>query len=295
MTGDSGNAQFDFLDLVSVLRARWLLIGCFMLAFTAAAVAYVLLARPVYRSTVVMISASADRSNLGGALASTLGALGGLGSLAGLNIGNDAAVEEALAVMRSRSFGESFIKDMNLMPRLFAEDWNDQRQAWNLEAGKEPTLAKAFRFFDRDVRSILQDRRTGLTSLHVDWYDPDEAAAWANELARRLNSEMRQRAIGNANLSIEFLQAQLPEADNIESRTAISRLLEAQIKQRMLATVTEDYAFRIVDGALPADRARPLRPQRGPILLGAPFAGFLLGALVALALHFLRRPSHAST
>jgi uncharacterized protein involved in exopolysaccharide biosynthesis len=281
--------EFDFLDLLDLLRARWLLIAGFVLAVCVLAIGYVVFARPVYRSTVVLISTSSERNGLGGALASTLGSLGGLGTLAGLNIGNDSSVEEALAVLRSRRFGESFINDFNLMPRFFAPDWDEQRKVWTTRADRQPTPAQAFIYFDRRVRSVNHDKRTGLTSLHIDWYDPDEAATWANEIAKRLNTEMRQRAIKNATASIAFLQGPLPEADNLESRAAVSRLLEAQIKQRMLATVTEDYAFRIVDGAMPADRTRPLRPPRLTILGAAPFIGLVLGVLAALALNFLRR------
>jgi polysaccharide biosynthesis/export protein len=135
LSGVDDSAEFDLLDLISVLRARWLLIAGFVLAISAAAIAYALLARPVYRSTLVMISASAERSSLGGALASTLGSLGGLGSLAGLNIGNDAAVEEALAVLRSRRFGESFINDLDLMPRFFASEWDAEHQKLRLQSG----------------------------------------------------------------------------------------------------------------------------------------------------------------
>lgn len=285
----SEKAEFDLLDLIALLRARWGLIAGFVVLTCLAALAYVLLARPVYRSTVVMISVSSERSTLGGALSSTLGSLGGLGALAGLNIGGDSAVEEALAVLRSRSFGETFIKDLDLMPRFFPKDWDAEKKQWKSAPGKEPTLAKGFEYFNKRVRSVNQDKRTGLTSLNVDWQDAGEAATWANELASRLNSEMRRRALANSKASIDFLQAALPEAGDVESRSALSRLMEAQIKQRMLATVTEDYAFRIVDRALPADLSRPFKPRRVPILLAAPFLGFAAGAFAVLALHFLRR------
>lgn len=284
----SERAEFDLLDLIALFRARWRWIAGFVALTCIAALAYVLLAKPVYRSTVVMISVSSERSSLGGALASTLGSLGGLGSLAGLNIGGDSAVEEALAVLRSRSFGESFIRDLNLLPQFFPEDWDAASNQWK-SPGKEPTLAKGFEYFDKRVRSVNQDKRTGLTSLNIDWQDAEDAASWANELAGRLNSEMRQRALANSKASIEFLQAALPEAGDVESRSALSRLMEAQIKQRMLASVTEDYAFRIVDRALPADVSRPFKPRKLPILAAAPFLGFALGAFVVLALHFLRR------
>src|SRR5580700_6383863 len=81
-----------------------------MAAFTAAA----FLITPVYRAATVLVPASTDRSNLGNALTSALGQLGGLASIAGVNVGtSDLATEEALAVLRSRQFTERFISEEN--------------------------------------------------------------------------------------------------------------------------------------------------------------------------------------
>jgi uncharacterized protein involved in exopolysaccharide biosynthesis len=51
-------------------------------------------------------------------------------------------------------------------------------------------------------------------------------------------------------------------------REAIPRLMEAQIKQRMLANVLHEYAFRVVDSAMPPDKADRIRPNK-PLLVAA--------------------------
>lgn len=111
----------DLRDLVAKLWARRWWIVASVVIFTALFVTAALIMTPVYRATTVMISTSSERSNLSGSLTSALGSVGGLASLAGINLpAGDGSTQEALAVLRSREFTERFIADLNLMPRPFA-------------------------------------------------------------------------------------------------------------------------------------------------------------------------------
>ncbi len=69
----------------------------------------------------------------------------------------------------------------------------------------------------------------------------------------------------------------------MEARDAISRLMEAQVKQRMLANVTQDYSFRVVDRAIPPDKDDPISPQKALLLV----SGVLLGLAVGIVGVFL--------
>lgn len=243
----------------------------FAVAFTAGA----FLITPIYRSSVVFVAASPPRARLGGMLGGALGSLAGLGSAEGMNMGLSATdSEEALAVLRSRQFTEAFIEDQHLMGKLFPRKWDSERERWKVGV-VPPTSAKAYEYFNSWVRSVFDDKRTGLITLQIDWRDRDEAALWANELVRRLNAEMRSRAIRKADASIGYLEKELGSTTIVGTRDAIGRLMEEQINARMVADVTEEYAFRVVDKAMPADRTDVVRPRK---LLLVP-AGFIIGAL----------------
>lgn len=266
--------------LDGLIAHRWLVIIC-VLVSTAAFVTVAQVMTPVYRAVTVLVPASNERNSLAGSLGSTLGQLGGLASLAGVNIGSaDSATEEALAVLRSRQFTERFINDLNLMPQLFpAED---------LEKDDPPTPARAFRRFKK-IRTVTQDKKTQLVILQIDWKDREAAALWANELAARLNSEMRNRAITQAEASVRFLEKELANTSAVETRQAINRLIEAQIRQRMLANVSQEYAFRVVDRAMPPDADDPLKPQKLVLFLLGPLVGLVAGIVGVLLAGLLRR------
>jgi uncharacterized protein involved in exopolysaccharide biosynthesis len=270
----------DVIDLRALgarLVARWRLVGAIVAVSTAAFAAAAFMMTPVYRATTVL--APSNQSSGRGLLNSALGELGGVAALAGISIGSsDAQTEEALAVLKSRELTESFVREWDLMPKLFAGRWDATNHRWKASrSGSPPTPAKAFEQFERQIRSVMSDKKTGLITLQIDWKDRNEAAEWANELVRRVNEEMRSRAIAEADASMAYLGKEAQAAQTVTERDAIGRLMDTQIKQRMVATVSREYAFRVVDKALAPDEDDPVKPQKAVLIA----EGFLLGAIVA--------------
>jgi uncharacterized protein involved in exopolysaccharide biosynthesis len=284
---DEFDDEIDLTLLVSrIWSGRWWVFAS-MVVFTAAFTAYALLAVPVYRAATVLIPANNDGNGLTSSLIGALGSLGGLSGLAGINTGSGSDTEEALAVLRSRQFTETFITENNLLPRLFADRWDEQRQDW--KSGEQPpTLAEAYKHFDTRIRSIIQDSKTGLITLRIEWYDREQSAIWANELIERLNAEMRSRAIEKSKASVGYLEKELEATSVVGTREAINRLIEAQIQQRMLANVTPEFAVRTVDKALPPDANDPVKPQKALLVLGGALSGLAVGIVFVLVAGWLR-------
>jgi uncharacterized protein involved in exopolysaccharide biosynthesis len=242
------------------------------------------LAEPVYQAATVLADARADTSV--SSLSAALGALGNLANVARINIPGATYVDEAMAVMRSREFTEGFIRDENLMPDLFPELWDAQTGQWR-NKDEQPTLAQAFKVFEA-IRSVDQAGRGGLVTVSVLWRDRVKAAEWANGLVARLNAEMRDRAIDATNLSVSHLEKELESTSTIETRSAINRLMEAQINQRMLANVTQEYAFRVIDRALPPEPDDAVGPSKLVLIALGPSVGLIFGVFAVLAANVLR-------
>jgi uncharacterized protein involved in exopolysaccharide biosynthesis len=283
---DSPNADVGMRELIEKLwlRRKWLLISVVVVSLLAVVVAFV--TTPVYRATAVLVPATSDVNNLTGGLASALGQFGGLASLAGIDLGaNGTETQEAIAVLKSREFTEAFIRDQNLMPKLFRKKWDAQQRRWR-EGVEPPTSAEGYKRFNKKIRSVIEEKKTGLVNVQIDWTDPQEAADWANELVRRLNAEMRSRAIAKSNASLGYLEDELKTTLEVATREAINRLIEAQIKQRMVANVTTDYAFRIVDRAMASDPDDPEKPKKIILIALGPIAGLAIGVVAVLLAGF---------
>jgi uncharacterized protein involved in exopolysaccharide biosynthesis len=283
---DSAAAD-DAVDLREAARRiwahRWWILTSILIGASLSVLLAFLTPR-IYRAECVLIAADSQQQGAG-ALLGAAGSLGGLAALAGVNVGaSNAETEEALAVLTSREFTESFIQDLHLMPQLFASNWDASTGNWRAGT-RVPTAARAYKYFDSTIRTIVRDKRTGLITVQIEWRDPVEAAAWANQLVQRLNAEMQARAIERANASLGYLERELETTTVVATRDAISRLIETQVKQRMFAHVTEQYAFRVVDRALPADRDDPVSPKKLLMLALGIAAGICIGVARALVIN----------
>jgi uncharacterized protein involved in exopolysaccharide biosynthesis len=273
------SAAFAAADVFRWLRRIWvwLCVGAIAGAMLGAGAAF--LQTRQYRSTVVVVVAPATADPLAGSLLS--GRLGGLAGLAGLSLGQSDGVQESIAVLRSRELADRFIAERALHALFFRDQWDAVNKRWREQAGKPvPTQEDAYLYFDRNVRSVDEDRRTGLLRLSMQWSDREAASQWANEYVRAGNELLRERARRNALASLQFLEKELASVSQMEVRQAIYQLIEGQKKQEMLAAVREDYAFRVIDAAKPSDPDRPVKPKT-PLIVAA---GALGGLALALTL-----------
>ncbi len=274
-----GGAEIDLRELWQVLwRGRWSVLA-FTGACAVASVAYALLAPQWYQAQTLLIPASTNTQGLSG----QLGQLSGLASLAGINIGGETETGEALAVLESDGFTREFIEQHQLLPILFADEWDAAAGRWESNSFREaPEIRDGVRYFNEEVRTVQTNTRTGVVSLAIEWTDPELAAQWANALAERLNDRMRQRALSVAETNVAYLREQLQDASLVALQQSISGLLENELEKLMVAKGNVEFAFRIVDRATaPKWRSRPRRTQIVIIAV-------LLGAALSVGFVFVR-------
>lgn len=279
---EQGDGEMDLRVLIDRLLARKWWIVASVVIFSAAAYAAAHLLTPIYRATTILIPAKAGREMGGEAGGLGAGGLGGVASLVGVNLGgNDSLTEEALAVLKSRQFTEKFVHDLNLTPILFAYLWDAKAGKWTVDESKQPTPSRAFHYFD-GIRSIVPEKKSSLVALNVDWTDRFAAATWANELVARLNLEMREREMKRADAAVGYLEKEFESTSAVATREAIGRLIENQVKQRMLASVTPEYAFRVIDPAVPPDKNEIHFPRKFLMEAAGPIVGLIFGVLGVL-------------
>lgn len=275
MNGDQRKGDVRVAAVLAALRnARGGAITVFVLGIVVTALV-AFLTHPVYRGRVVMTVVT---DQVGGGLGGLLGQVGGLAALAGINLPNgDSGRAEAIALLSSDAFAKGFIEQENLLPILFSSKWDPTTGKWRVgDPDDVPTLGDGVKKFKEKVRRVNVDELTGVVTLTVDWRDRELAAVWANKLIERANSEMRRRAIDEAQKSIKYLESAAQKTDIAELRLAIYRVIEAQVKNIMYANVREEFAFRVIDPAVVPDADKYVWPRRALILaLGLVFSAML--------------------
>lgn len=218
-----------------------------------------------------------------GAIGSVTSQLGGLASLAGINVGADKQETESIAVLQSEALAASYIRDNNLLPVLYAGIWDLNRGEWKaMDADRVPTLWKAARYFRSGVRRVKTDSATGLVTVTVTWENPELAAKWANGLVALANEHLRAKAIDESESNIAYLNQEASRTDLVGAKQAIYAILQGEINKAMLARGRTEYAFKVIDPATSPEI------HSSPIKLLWLMAGLFFGMLSSIFYVFLR-------
>ena len=283
--------EFSLFDIWRILtRYKWMIFAGIALCVLASAL-FALLMTPVYRAEALIAPVTETDNN--SRFAAQLDEFSGIAALAGVNMERGGRKNEAIATLKSRMFTEQFIKDEKLLPVLFRKKWDAENQRWDdLDPEDIPTLGDAYELFDEDLRRIREDRKTGLVVLSIDWEDADEAARWTNELVRRVNALLREKAVSESESAISYVQEQLKQTSVVELQQVLHRLIESEMKEIILAKINEEFAFRVIDPAVAAEEA--FKPKLPLMLILGAMLGLLGSAILALLLNFLRTQREAA-
>lgn len=264
---------------ISLYRRRWWVIGC-TLSFALAAGIISFLVTPIYLAETTLVPA--QKGPGAGMSGNALGQLGGLASLVGLSSGNKPEVTEAIALLKSRQFTEDFIRDKNLLPVLFADKWDSRLNRWRPGA-KVPDLWDGYQLFNSKIRFVDQNKHAGTITLRIEWRDRKQAADWANALVRRVNRQMRQRAMTESAQTLGYLNAEAKKTTIVVVQNALQDLMEMNLKREAFADVTKNYVFTVVDPAAPPDRWDKLSPHKSIYVIVGFFFGFLVSVMAVMA------------
>lgn len=264
--------EIDVVALFWIVWDRKFLVLAISLLGGVIAAIFALTAIPLYRAQVVVTEVHDTGMGSGGGL---MGELGGLASIAGLDLGANGPGAERAAILKSRGLIDAFVRRYNITPLI-----NGKSDAKN----SEWFAVERFRL---SVLDMQDDKLKETTTITMDWRDPAVAARWANDFVALANEILRVRAIQESTLNIEYLNQQLAKTNVVEIQQAIYRLIEGETKSLMLAHGRADYAFTIVDPAVPPEVR--VSPRRTLMVISGLFAGGVLGSFIAWARVFARR------
>ncbi|MDA8936770.1 Wzz/FepE/Etk N-terminal domain-containing protein [Porticoccaceae bacterium] len=297
---DQYDDEIDLRELFSVLWGGKKLIVGITAIFALVAVFYALSIPNQYRATALVSPAEGS----GGGLSGALGQLGGLASLAGVSIGGGEGSEAQVAqeIMRSRGFIEEFISENNIDVEVFAaQGWDRDSNQLDIDsdlydagssqwvrdapAGKtvEPTGWELYKGFS-EMFSVSEDKKTGMISISVEYFSPEIAKQWVDQLVIGINQHMQSRKLDKVNINIQYLEAQIQKTSIAEMREVFYTIIEEQIKSKMLAEASPEYAFVTVSPAMvPEEKSQP---KRALICILGTLLGGMLAVLLVLVRHY---------
>ena len=290
--------EIDLRELFSVLWAGKIKIIAITAVFAVASIIYALSVPNQYKATALLAPAQSD----GGGLSGALGQLGGLASLAGIGGGSGQVSESKIAqeIMKSQSFIEKFITENDLSVTLMAvrawdhethslvineEAYDIQNKQW-LSEGGIPNSWQLFQAFSGMLK-ISESKVTGLVTVSIEYYSPKIAKEILDSYITAVNAFMQERQITKVSRNIEYLQAQIQKTTIAQMKSIFYAIVESQIKTKMLAEASPDYAFTIISPTM--EPVLKSKPSRAVICALITLFGAMVSVLLTLVMHYARK------
>ena len=296
----SDELQDDEIDLRELFAALWdgkLLI--FIVTCTVFLFASVHLHRAERSYTVsVTLRPTEDQSSAG----SNLGGLGGLASLAGVQLPSGGATEFITfqAMLNSQEVASRLFADENLIRRLFAGEWDESRKSFlqpipstlgNVKRLIKPLLTgegqgayiapNAARLAQTLARvSVSKDKISGMLKLSMESAKPELASDLMLALIRETDGFLKERFVVAGSEALQFYQQKISKARSREHREALAKLIATEEQKLMLASREGPFVVEIMMG--PDQSLRPTSPKSSLVLALGLVLGLFLGATVVL-------------
>ena len=210
--------------------------------------------------------------------------------------------EEAMARIRSYDFFVNeflpYIKLENLMAtkkwdiktdtliyndKLFDEKNSKWVRDVKFPRKPKPSNQEAYKIYG-EILGLSQDPKTSFVSISIEHKSPFIAKEWLDLIIKNINEHMRQLDKIIAANSVDYLNTTAQNTNISQIKTVISKLLEDQMQDLMLAEATADYVFTPI--ASPIAPERKSKPVRAVICILITMLGFMISIMISLALHF---------
>jgi len=267
--------EISLLELYSLIFKNKISIGLITVFFSLSSVFYSLSLDKYYSASLLMMPAenSAQPQGMTGLLS---GFVSGQSVFGGTN-----NIKEALAILQSRIFVESFISREELMPKLFPKDFDENTTSWNSD--EIPTLKDGYQLITDSLKINIDDTLIRITLVI---HDPELAADIVNSMTKAVNNHIRQESIEESQRSIFFLETEINKTNLATSIAMLYRLIEQQTQTIMMANTREDYAFKVIDPArVPIS---PAGPNRRVIVIISTLIGFIVSIFITLVINLVK-------
>jgi uncharacterized protein involved in exopolysaccharide biosynthesis len=293
--------------LATLWRGKWIIIA-FVIVFAGVGVAYALHKPNIYKASVLLAPAQ-DEGGVNG----LSGQLGGLASLAGINLGGGSSNNTVIAkeTLKSRAFLRDFIRRHDLsVPLMASKNWNMVTQEWSIDEeiynpktgewqknkdglSLRPTNWDMVERF-RELLTVRDNKDTGLVTVAIASESPVAAKQWLELLIKDINERMREQDVQDAEARIAYLEGKLRETNISGMQQVFYQLIESETRTVMLANAQREYVFKTVDPAvIPQEKSEP---KRALIVILAVMLGGMLGVLGVFVKAFVqnsRQPNKA--
>jgi len=291
--------EVSLTEIFSVLNRSKVLI-IFIISIFAIISVFIAINLPnLYKSETKLIAATEQS----GGLSSLAGGLGGLASMAGLNLGGESRDKSLIAreMLTARKFLTAFVEKRNILIPLIAAEGVDENgellindKLYNTRTNKwvrdvvapKPIIptSEDIYFAFQEYLTVEHDKKSGITTISFEYYRADIAQQWLTWLIEDLNEEIKQNDMIEAKKSIAYLLEVVGKTNNSALHEAFYSLIEEQTQTLLLTEVRDEYVYKAIDPAtFPEEKSSP---KRALICIIITILGGIIAVMFVLIRHF---------
>ncbi len=292
----------DLREYLGVLWEKRVRIIIYSSLFALASVVYSLVLNNYYTSESVLQVNQQEGVN------PNLGQFASLSSLAGLNFGlmDSDKSAQAMALIESRTFLKHLMDFENVLPSLMAAEsydkdngrlifdenfYDSETKKWKENSvfkNDKPTYLETYKTYSKTI--YVKKLNSGFISLKVEHLSPYFAQEFLQLIIEQVNFLMRQEEIMRTERAREYLEKQLGINQLVEVNSAISYLIENNLKKEVAAKLDEFYVLKPIEEPFVPEKKS--KPYRALISILGTVLGFIFSCIFILVRNKIKNPIH---
>lgn len=277
MSADKKNHNDDEIDILEFIEIVWkrkFFICAFLALVSVCVVIYTLTLDNIYASRAVLKPTDSHS-----AASSSLGGLGSLVGLTGINIGSGGSVFADMTVLlKDKRFIAEFIKKNNFAPKLAKNP-----DALNTPSFKENETFNLYSMVNTRI-TLNEDRLTNYITVSFEDKDPAFAKEFVTAFLVEISGILKQKQLENVDKRIENYKLEIDRAADMTLKIKLSELVANLIQSKVLANADEYYGFSVISEPSMPDLKDRIYPKRAKICIIVFFGGFV-AAVFGVLIH----------
>lgn len=291
---ESQESEIDIKELLEVVwRGKYFVVASVVI-ITAISIIIALSKPNVYQVTTTLFPQEQSKSQ---------GGLGGLASLAGINLDTGGAISPDISfksMLANYAFMKKFIQDRELAKKIFDKNlYKSYVFALNYDgfykllkhSDKEKKNINEFTIylFLKGVLSIQNNKKTGVITVTATHPSPKFAKYVLESFLEDSTKELVKMELKTLDIKISKYKKELLITQNLELKTELAKLISNLLKQKVYMNSNKYYKTNVLSKAYIPDEQDKVAPSRKNIVIVSFIGSLIVSILLLIGIDFLKK------
>jgi len=287
--------EIDLRELFSTIYNNKFKIIIFTLVVTSFTIIYTLSIPNSYRSQTMLLPQTQAKQSLGG--------LGALAGMAGIDLGGGGSLSPAVAadtILKDYSFEKYMIEKYNLSERFIPKDKNlvfafSYDGIYNLfhkkskkTSNKEEMVYNTYKMILSAI-SISSDKKSGIITLSAESTDRFLAKELVDIYLVELTSKLRNIDMESVEQQLVFYTNELNKVLDLSIKNQLGELITQLVQKKVLSKANRYYNVKQLTKPQVAYIKDKTKPKRSLIIVVAFITSIILGIFFVFFLEFIKK------